>query len=180
MLFTYKNQIMKKIFFVTLVGCIVIMSSCSNHSTSKLNNEKCSFYLAYEYAYKPDDIRSLDGIPEIFGFSVKGDDKTGKQLVLVYADGTKEVLDVSLIFTTSMLKDSPEILASLSEKSQYLIANSSDDDDAITILLDGGDFITVDVDNKECIYRKGDTLIIYPLDYRRLLIKGMDLLYNKQ
>lgn len=79
-----------------------------------------------------------------------------------------------------MLKDSPEILASLSEKSQYLIANSSDDDNAITILLDGGDFITVDVDNKECIYRKGDTLIIYPLDYRRLLIKGMDLLYNKQ
>ena len=74
-----------------------------------------------------------------------------------------------------MLKDSPEILKLLSEKSQYLIENCTNDDNTITILLDGGDFIIVDTDNKECTYRKGDIFIKYPLDYRRLLMEGMDL-----
>lgn len=153
-------------------GCIMILLLCRSCSTN-LKNEKCSFYLAYEYAYKPDDIESVEGIPPIYGFSVKGNEEEGKQLVLVYANGEKAELDVILACTLSMLKNNPKIVASLDKSTQYALENTSDD--RIIILLKNSDFINIDVDNKECTYKIGDTFIRYPIDYRRLIMKGMQL-----
>lgn len=154
------------------VGCIMVLLLCHGCSAN-LKNEECSFYLAYEYAYKPYDIESVEGIPPIYGFSVKGNEEEGKQLVLVYANGEKEELDVVLVFTLCMLKNNPEVIAFLDKSTQYALKNTSDDD--IIILLKNNDFIIVDVNNKECTYKMGDTSIIYPIDYRRLIMMGMQL-----
>ncbi|GEM_PF-6973934 len=157
------------------VGCIMMLALCPMGCSPNLEKEKCSFYLAYEYAYKPYDIESTDGIAPIYGFSIKGNKEEGQQLVLVYANGEKEELDVVLVFTPYMLKNSPDIMAYLSKNTQRILNNSSNDDSTIIILLKNGNSMLVDVNEKECIYIEGDTVVKYPIDYRRLIIEGMKL-----
>lgn len=158
-------------FFLVLI-CTLLLSLCGGCSNNDIKSEKCDFYLAYEYAYNLKNIESVDDIPKIFGFDIKGDNENGKQLVLKYADGKKEIIDINFIVTPLMIKNSPSTKAMLDYNTLSMLEELSDN--VAIISLNNGNSLQVDVEEKECSYIIGDNIINYPIDIRKLLLSGKD------
>ena len=171
-----KKANMKSNHLFGVLSCTWLLSLCVGCSNNYRESEKCDFYLAYEYAYKPQNIESVDGIPEIFGFDIKGDKKDGQQLVLKYADGKKEVIDIKFLVTPYMVKNSQDIKAMLDYNTLSKLDKLTNN--VVIISLNNGNSLHVDIDGKKCSYIVGGTIIEYPIDIRRLLLSAKDEMSN--
>ena len=161
---------MRKEFLITIMLVVLNLMGCSEVSNHK--TEKCDFYLAYEYAYKPKDLYSTDNIPKIYGFEIKvnGDER---KIIFKYADGHKEEAKVKTYLTTSMLSDMSEKDIIESFGTDYLPRIASlKNSNVIILVLDNGNSLHIDLDGFNCDYYIGSVRIKYPWDERRCLINA--------
>lgn len=158
---------MKKVFFIGIV--FITLIGCSKN----IEREQCDYYLAYENAYKPKDLNSIDDIPQIYGFDVDVNNDE-RVITFKFTDGHKEKTKATMCFTPSMINNmtNEEIIQCLGEDyhTKYgSIMNSN----IIFLQLDNGNSLHVSIDDFYCDYYVGDTRIKYPFDERRFLINIM-------
>lgn len=169
---------MKKLFHIVFSWstAIIMVFSIPSCSTRDIRDEYCDFYLAYEYAYKLNDPCSTDSIPQIFGFELTKDENGDDQVVLKYADGSRETTPLKYLITPEML-NSPEIRALLSDAKISLFDNSPS---TLIIQLKNGNALLYDVEKWKCDYFYNGTLIRYPADVRRTIISIRNTERNKE